>query len=71
MSRTKTLKLCYWNADGISGKKNELKAFLQEEQIDVLLIGEIWLNVGYTFKLPNYKIYRPDRADQPGNTHKN
>lgn len=63
---TTNLKLCYWNSDGINNKKEELIQFLQEHQIDVLLLGETWLTTGSRFTIPNYNTYRNDRTDQPG-----
>lgn len=34
------LKLVYWNANGVLSKKHELLNFLNEEGIDVMLLGE-------------------------------
>lgn len=40
---TKELKIAYWNADDIKEKINELKIFLVDYDIDIMLPGETWL----------------------------
>lgn len=59
------LKTVYWNAAGLRIKKHEVMAFLQKENIDIMLIGETWLKANISFKIPNYAIYRTDRILQP------
>lgn len=59
---TKTVKIAYWNASGIKNKKHELLFFLQENNIDVMLIGETWLKPKDHFQMVNYTIYRTDRT---------
>lgn len=56
-----SLKIVYWNANGLSSKKHELIDFLDEQEVEVILIGETWLNNNHTIKIPNYSIYKNDR----------
>lgn len=58
-------KLVYWNANGLLSKKHELMHFLEEEEVDVIMIGETWLNNNHMLKIPNYSIYRNDRIHNP------
>lgn len=58
------MKLIYWNAQGIKSKLHELKAFLDSNDIPILLLGETFLKPNQTLKIPNYTTYRNDR---PGN----
>lgn len=44
-------------------KKHELLYFLQENNIELILIGEIWLKPKYSVHLPNFIIYRTDRLN--------
>ena len=36
----KNLKICHWNARRLAEKINELKIFIQEQKVDVMLIIE-------------------------------
>jgi hypothetical protein len=38
--QTKPLRLAYWNADGVRGKKLELEHFLGQHGVDVCLLSE-------------------------------
>lgn len=64
-SKQRVLKLVYWNARGILNKKYELQQFLAEEDVDIMIIGETWLNNNHEFRIPNYKMYRNDRQLRP------
>jgi hypothetical protein len=63
---TFAVQIAYWNANSVKNKKNELIEFIDENKIDIMLLGETWLRTGDNFKIPNYVIYRNDRLDQPG-----
>lgn len=60
-----SIRLAYWNANGLENKKLELKEFMSRKEIDVMLIGETWLKDCKKFKIPNYCTYRNDRKEQP------
>lgn len=55
----------YWNAAGLHSKKHETMAFLQRENVDIMIIGETWLKANIQLKIPNYITYRSDRILQP------
>lgn len=65
LTKNKTIKIAYWNANGLADKKLELKEFLLRKEIDIMLIGETWLKSCHNFKIPNYCTYRNDRTEQP------
>lgn len=60
MSR-KSLSIALWNAQSIQPKINELYIFLNQNDIDIILLSETWLKHDVSFSLPNYKVYRKDR----------
>lgn len=51
------LKICHWNANGISQHKNELKLFLNGNSIDMMLISETHLTQKNCFRIDGYKFY--------------
>ena len=53
----KLLKLALWNANGLSNHNDELKAFLNSHNIDIMLISETHFTSRSYFKIPNYAIY--------------
>lgn len=59
-----TLSLGLWNARGISGHVEELKLFLTEHNIDIMLITESWLQENIQIYFPGYNIHK---ADHPSN----
>ncbi|GJQ74899.1 hypothetical protein Trydic_g14734 [Trypoxylus dichotomus] len=60
-----TLILGHLNVQRIAKKKNELRAFTDNE-IDVALLSENFLKASHTFNIPNYITYRTDRNTKPG-----
>ena len=60
------LKIASWNAYSIKAKKLELLKFLQEHEIDVLLVQETFLKPQDKFTLQNYTIIRQDRLRERG-----
>ncbi|GJQ80541.1 hypothetical protein Trydic_g19947 [Trypoxylus dichotomus] len=56
----------FWNAQGTAKKKNELRAFITDNEIDVALLSETFLKASHTFNIPNYITYRTDRNTKPG-----
>lgn len=56
------IRIVFWNANGIEHKITELTDFLQEEGIDVALLGETYLRPNKNLKIQNYNTYRTDRT---------
>lgn len=44
----------------------QLKQLLKDNQIDIALVTETFLNKNHSFHLPNYLIYRNDRTSHGG-----
>lgn len=58
------LKICFWNANGLSQHKEELEHFLRDKQIDVMLVSETHLTQRSLFSLRGYTLY--DTKDPRG-----
>lgn len=67
MAETCHRKIVFWNAAGITSKKRELKHFLAEEDVALMLIWETWLEYNLRLKIYNYQINRNDVKAQQGN----
>lgn len=65
-TRSSSLNLCQWNANGITNKKEELLHFLEEHRIDVLLLSETHLKPSLQLKFRNYNVIRNDRPGRNG-----
>lgn len=59
------LKIISWNCNGIENKIPELTAFVKQNKIDIILLGETRLNPKTKISIPNYHIYRTDRPKTP------
>lgn len=57
------LKLLCWNAQSIMPKLMEVIDYLNNNNIDVAIFTETWLNDKKKLYIPNYNIYRFDRKD--------
>lgn len=66
MNKQREIKVVYWNCRNIKSKLEETRAFLQSNDVDVLLLGETHLKPGQSLKIPNYCIYRKDRKIKAG-----
>ena len=55
------LKICAWNANGITNKIPELREFLARLKIDIALINETHLKPSLRANVANYRCYRSDR----------
>jgi hypothetical protein len=64
----KALRLPYWNAAGIRGRKLELDQFLGEHGVDICLLNETQLESDRPFRLANYVCHRTDRQARGGDT---
>lgn len=61
-----SLSIVSWNANSVLNKRQEVPVFLQDYQIDILLLQETFLRPCHSWKIPNYSIYRTDRTNGPG-----
>jgi hypothetical protein len=57
----KALRLAYWNADGVRGRKRELEPFLSEHGVDICFLNETHLQSGKALRFANYVCHRTDR----------
>lgn len=62
------LRLAFWNADGVWEQRLQLKHFLKEQKIDILLLNESHLKPRHNLKIQNYDIIRTDRDGPKGGT---
>lgn len=59
----KFLKICIWNANGLSNHNQELQAFVNLHKLDIVLISEThFTNISF-FKIPNYICYSTNHPD--------
>jgi exonuclease III len=61
------LHLALWNSNGLTQHAEELRTFISDHNIDVMLISETHFTDKNYFKLPFYSVYH---TNQPaGTTH--
>jgi len=60
---TKLLKLAVWNANGLCQRALELQPFLQNYDIDVLLVSETHITNGSHITIPDYDLYHTPHPD--------
>jgi retron-type reverse transcriptase/endonuclease/exonuclease/phosphatase family metal-dependent hydrolase len=61
-----SLRITFWNANGIARQINEVKDFITRLNIDIFLVNETHLRAGDNLRIPNYRTYRNDRKDKRG-----
>lgn len=59
-----SIKLLYWNAEGIKSKQIEFFEHLNENRIIVALIQETWLKPRDSFSHKDFNCYRNDRINR-------
>jgi exonuclease III len=64
----KALRIAFWNANGVRGRKIELDYFIAQHGVDVCLLNEIHLDPGQAFRFANYICHRTDRSTKGGGT---
>lgn len=64
---SRALRLALWNANGLSQHGQEVKTFLLEQEIDIMLISETHNTRRSYFKIPRYTIYDTQHPD--GSAH--
>lgn len=62
----KSIKIMFWNANSIRNKLIDFERFIQEHEIDIVLLAETWLKPNDRFHFRNYTTHRQDRLDQEG-----
>lgn len=60
------LKIAIWNANGLCQHAPEVKLFIQDANIDILLISETHFTNRSFFKIPNYNVYNTNHPDNTG-----
>lgn len=58
-----TIKIGIWNANGLIQRSQELKTFLIEHDIDIMLISETHFTKKSYLKIPRYNIYDTQHPD--------
>ena len=61
------LKIVLWNANGLAQHTEEVKNYIQNQQVDIMLISETHFTARSYFKTPNYEIYDTQHPDD--NSH--
>ena len=61
------LKIVLWNANGLAQHTEEVKNYIQNQQVDIMLISETHFTTRSYFKIPNYTIY--DTQPPDGTAH--
>jgi len=60
MANLSELTLMLWNATSLNGKDEEFTYFINNNNVDVALVTETWLNSQTNLKIVNYEIIRSD-----------
>jgi len=61
------LKIVLWNANGFAQHIEGVKNYIQNQQVDFMLISETHFTTRSYFKIPNYAIY--DTQNPDGTAH--
>ena len=56
------IKICIWNANGVSQHKLEISNYLYTNHIDMLLISETHLTDKHNFHIQGYNFYKSNHA---------
>jgi hypothetical protein len=57
------LKITIWNANGLCQHAQEIRYFLQNNNVDILLISETHFTQKSYVKIPKYKVYHTNHPD--------
>lgn len=58
-----SLKITAWNANGLCQHAQEIKLFLNTNNVDILLVSETRMTENSNFNIFNYKIYKTNHPD--------
>ena len=59
----KFLRTAQWNANSLQNHKEEIKLFLNQNFIDIILISETHFTTKNYFSIPRYKLYYTSHPD--------
>ena len=65
--KTDTLKIAAWNSNGLQQRAFEIKTFIYNNNIDILLVSETHFTTKSYLKIPYYTIY--DTKHPSGKAH--
>jgi len=57
------LKIVLWNDNGLAQYTEEVKNYIQDQQVDIMLISETHFTTRSYFKIPHYAIYNTQHSD--------
>jgi hypothetical protein len=57
------LKVCIWNANGLSQHADEVKTIIINQNIDIFLISETHFTTKNYFRIPNYATYTTEHPE--------
>jgi len=57
------LRIAQWNANGLQNHKEEIKIFLLQNQIDIMLISETHFTAKSYFSIPGYRFCHTNHPD--------
>jgi len=57
------LKIALRNANGLTQHTEEMKTYIQNQQVDIMLISETHFTTRSYFKIPNYSVYDTQHPD--------
>ncbi|KAK9703786.1 hypothetical protein QE152_g29073 [Popillia japonica] len=57
------MKIATWNCNGKRGRKDELSIFLQEEEVEIMLLQETRLRQRDALRMTSYQTFRKDRTE--------
>ncbi|GFU94697.1 nucleic-acid-binding protein from transposon X-element [Trichonephila clavipes] len=60
-----SLKIGFWNANSLRNKIHEVRDFVIEQNFDLFLVQETWLEPGIDPQIVNYHLFEDDRIEFP------
>ncbi|GFW59841.1 probable RNA-directed DNA polymerase from transposon X-element [Trichonephila clavipes] len=57
------LKIGFWNANSLRNKIHEVRDFVHEQNLDLFLVQETWLEPGIDPQITNYRLFKDDKID--------
>ncbi|GFV38019.1 hypothetical protein TNCV_3036521 [Trichonephila clavipes] len=55
----------FWNANSLRNKIHEVREFVNEQNFDLFLVQETWLEPGIDPQIANYRLFKDDRIEFP------
>ncbi|GFV13676.1 RNA-directed DNA polymerase from mobile element jockey [Trichonephila clavipes] len=60
-----SLKIGFWNANSLRNKIHEVRDFVIEQNFDLFLVQETWLEPGIDTQIANYRLFKDYRIEFP------